>query len=110
MSYVTDLFVIIGDTLDGFAYKTAERVAEEIRQHCHLHEAPPVLSLTRDDWQSLHGGRAQASSSAIWFGWNHGRPEELEKHLKGCGFTNITVWSQPEFDGRDGIPPRVVSW
>lgn len=110
MSNVTDVFVIIGDSLEGFAYETAARVAEEIRDHCHLHEMPPVISLTRDDWRSLHGGRAQASSSAIWFGWNYARPEELEEHLKAAGFTNITMWSQHEFAGRDGIPPRVVSW
>lgn len=110
MSYVTDVFVIIGDTLEAPAYKAAARVADEIRQHCGLHETPPVISLTRDDWQSLHGGRPQASSSACWFGWNYAQPAELENHLKACGFTNITVWSQREFDGRDGIPPRVVTW
>jgi hypothetical protein len=109
MSSVTDMFVIIGDTLEAFAYETAARVAEEIREHCALHEAPPVISLVRDDWQSLHGGRPQASSCAIWFGWNHARPAELEQHLKEQGYTNITVWSQGEFDGRDGVPPRVVS-
>lgn len=114
MSYVTDLFVIIGDTEDGPAEEVAPRVAEAVHAFIELHpDNPiPVLSLSREDFDInlIQGGNKYASSAALWIGWNYGRPEELEEHLKGLGFKNITVWSHKEDQGIDGIPPRVVSW
>lgn len=125
MSNVTDVFVIIGDTEDGRAEDIAPRVAEALKYVVYIRpveqygdgeqpEAPdeiPVISLAREDFdiRLIQGGR-YASSACIWFGWNHGHPEELEEHLKAEGFTNITVWSHREDQGTDGIPPRVVSW
>ncbi len=114
MSYVTDLFIIIGDTEDAFAEETAPKVAEAVRAFIGLHpDNPiPVLSLDRKDIDInlVQGGNKYASSAALWIGWNYGHSEELEVHLKAQGFTNITVWSHKEDQGADGIPPRVVSW
>lgn len=114
MSNVTDMFVIVGDS-DGpkgrvGAEDTAYEVAEVIRAFVELDYPIPVVSLRRDDWESLQGGNKIAGSAVIWFGWNYARPEELEEHLKAQGFRHITVWSHHEFAGMDGIAPRVVSW
>lgn len=114
MSYVTDLFIIIGNTEDGLAEDIAPRVAEAA--HAFIGMRPdypcPVISLARKDIDInlIQGGNKYASSAALWIGWNYGHPEELEAHLKGLGFTNITVWSHKEDQGTDGVPPRVVSW
>lgn len=112
MSYVTDLFIIIGDTEDGSAESIAPRVAASVHAFIGLHaDYPiPVISLNRDDAGALQGGNKYASSAALWIGWNYGRPEELEEHLKAEGFKSITVWSHKEDQGTGGIPPRVVSW
>lgn len=114
MSNVTDMFVIIGDS-DGptgclSAADTAPRVAEIIRAFIGLDDPLPVISLQHDDRYALQGGNKVAGSAVIWFGWNYAQPEELEERLKAEGFKHITVWSHHEFAGRDGIPPRVVSW
>jgi hypothetical protein len=110
MSNVTDVFVIIGDTEGANAETIAPKVAEAICAFiCDEPGSLPVISVRRDDWQSLQSGKV-AGGAAIWFGWNYGYPDELEEHLKAAGFTHITVWSHHEFGGRDGIPPRVVSW
>lgn len=121
MSSVTDMFVIVGDSEDGDAEDIAPKVAEAITDFIHGEKvsipaiAPkpddtPVISLKRDDWNSLQGGSKVAGSAVIWFGWNYARPEELEAHLKAEGFKHVTVWSHHEFAGQDGEPPRVVSW
>jgi hypothetical protein len=114
VSYVTDLFIIIGDTEDASAEETAPKVAEAVHAFIGLHpDNPiPVLSLSREDIDInlIQGGNKYASSAALWIGWNYGHPEELEAHLKGLGFTHITVWSHKEDQGSDGVPPRVVSW
>lgn len=114
MSNVTDMFVIVGDS-DGptgrlGAEDVAPAVAEATRTFIGLDNPMPVISLRRDDWESLQGGSKVAGSACIWFGWNYARPADLEEHLKGLGFKHITVWSHHEFAGMDGIPPRVVSW
>lgn len=114
LSYVTNLFIIIGDTFDASAEKMAPQVAEAV--HAFIGLAPdnqiPVLSLDRKDIDInlIQGGNKYASSAALWIGWNYGHPEELEEHLKSLGFTHITVWSHKEDQGADEIPPRVVSW
>jgi hypothetical protein len=119
VSYVTDVFVIIGDSEDGRAEDIAPRVAEAV--HAFIGLAPeypiPVISLpccpaegTDIDMCMIQGGNKYAGSAALWIGWNYGCPEELEAHLKGLGFMHITVWSHKEDQGIDGVPPRVVSW
>lgn len=114
MSYVTDLFIIIGDTEDDSAEDIAPRVADAVHAFIGLHpDYPiPVLSLKREDFDInlVQGGNKYASSAALWIGWNYGRPDELEEHLRGQGFTNITVWSHKEDQGANGVPPRVASW
>jgi hypothetical protein len=110
MSNVTDMFVIIGDTENEHAETIAPKVAEAISAFIGLNNPLPVISLERDDWDSLQGSNKAAGSAVIWFGWNYAHPQELEEHLKAQGFTNITVWSHHEFAGMDGVAPRVVSW
>lgn len=114
MSYVTDLFIIIGDTEDASAEAAALRVAEAVRTFIGLSadNRIPVISLGRKDIdiELIQGGNKYASSAALWVGWNYGRPEELEQHLMGLGFKHLTVWSHKEDQGVDGIAPRVVSW
>lgn len=123
MSNITDMFVIVGD-IDGptgriTAEDIAPKVAEIIRRFIYYADPDdadqalgtvPVISRTRDDWQSLQGGYKVAGSACIWFAWNYAQPQELEERLKVEGFKHITVWSHHEFAGMDGIPPRVVSW
>ena len=111
MSNVTDVFVLIGDSRDGLANEIAPKVAEAIAEFVDgIDSELPVISEDRNDLRSLQGGRKGAGGAAIWFGWNYGHPNQLVKHLKASGFTHITVWSQRETDGCDGIPPTVVSW
>lgn len=123
MSNVTDMFVIIGDS-DGptggvLAEDIAPKVAEIIRGFIYSADpndadqtlgSVPVISCNRDDWSDLQGGYKVAGSAVIWFAWNYARPQELEDRLKTEGFKHITMWSQRETDGLDGIPPKVVSW
>jgi hypothetical protein len=111
MSNVTDVFVLIGDSRDGLAEEVAPKVAEAIAEFVDgINADTPIISINRDDWGSLQGGRKGAGGAAIWFGWNYGHPAELVSHLEAAGFTHITVWSQRETDGCDGVPPTVVSW
>jgi hypothetical protein len=119
---VTDVFVIIGDADGPYgrvgAEDIASQVAEIIQQFIYraypddedqtLGEVP-VISLKREDWESLQSGPKVAGSAVIWFAWNYAHPEELEERLKAEGFKHITVWSHHEFAGMDGVPPRVVS-
>lgn len=114
MSSVTDMFVIVGDSEDGYAEDIAPRVADAIRDfedHPRLSRLP-VISLCRKDWEELQGGSKVAGSAVIWFGWNYGRPDELADYLKAQGFKHITVWSHHENDapGPDSRAPKVVSW
>lgn len=111
MSVVTDMFVIVGDSEDGSAENLAPKVAEAITGFLYDQVFKiPVISLCRDDWQTLQSGSKVAGSACIWFGWNYAQPDELEEHLKAQGFKHITVWSHHEFAGMDGEAPRVVSW
>lgn len=111
MSHVTDMFVIIGDSEDGYAEDIAPRVAEAIVDHIYdeIFEIP-IISLHHKDGEDLQGGSKLAGSACIWFGWNHAHPDELADVLKRKGFKHITLWTHREFDGRDGITPKVVSW
>lgn len=110
MSSVTSVFVVIGDSKDGLAEDIAPRVAAAIAEFVVELSGnvpvPPVISSGRDDWDSLQGGVKPAGGAVIWFGWNYGRPSDLEEHLKGLGFQRVTVWSQDESGGA----PRVTSW
>lgn len=111
MSNVTDVFVLIGDSRDGLAEEVAPKVAEAIAEFVDgVSTDVPVISTNRDDWHLLQGGRKGAGGAAIWFGWNYGHPDQLEEHLKAAGFEHITVWSQREIEGTDGVRPRVTSW
>lgn len=109
MSSVTDMFVIVGNTDGERAEILAPKVAGAIADFGGLAQLP-VISLLRDDWQSLQAGSKVAGSAAIWFGWNYAAPEDLEDHLREAGFKNVTVWSHHENDTDKQIPPRVVSW
>lgn len=114
MSSVTDMFVIIGDfdTPTGWvrAQESAAMVARAIVDYIYDEPAEiPVISLNHKDWESLQGGKT-AGSACIWFGWNHAHPEDLAEHLKAKGFKHISIWTHHEYDGRDGIAPKVVSW
>lgn len=110
MSSVTSVFIVVGDSDAGLAEDIAPRVAEAITgfvvEVSGNIPVPPVISSGRDDWDSLQGGIKPAGGAVIWFGWNYGRPAELESHLKGLGFQHVTVWSQHE----SGDAPRVTSW
>ena len=109
MSSVTDMFVIVGDTDDDHAEGIAPQVAEAIMAFGNLRLARlPVISLMRDDWESLQGGSRVAGSAVIWFGWNYADPEGLVRHLKAQGFKHLTVWAHHENDNCK--PPLVVSW
>jgi hypothetical protein len=108
VSSVTDIFVIVGDTDEDQAEGIAPKVAAAIQAFRECDWELPVISLMRDDWQSLQAGGKVAGSAAIWFGYNHADVGGLEAHLLAEGFTNITVWSHHENDSDK--PPRVVSW
>lgn len=111
MSNVTDVFVIVGDSRDGLAEEVAPKVAEAIAEFVDgVNTDVPVISIDRDGWEHLQGGRKAAGGAVIWFGWNYGHPDQLVEHLKAAGFKHITLWSQHETDGCDGVPPTVVSW
>jgi hypothetical protein len=111
MSRVTDVFVLIGDSRDGLAEEVAPKVGAAIAEFVDgINADTPIISANRDDWNLLQGGRKVAGGAAIWFGWNYGHPDQLVEHLKAQNFKHITVWSQTETDGTDGIPPTVVSW
>jgi hypothetical protein len=114
MSSVTSMFAIIGDSEDGLAEdvapKVAEAIAEFVVELSGNIPVPPVISVNRDGWDTLQGGIKPGGGAVIWFSWNFARPVELEAHLKERGFTHITLWSQHEFEGPDGIAPRVASW
>jgi hypothetical protein len=111
VSSVTNVFVLIGDSVDGLAEEVAPKVARVIAEFVDGVDTDiPVISLNRDDWQHLQGGRKVAGGAALWFGWNYGHPNDLVKHLKEQGFKHITVWSHDEHDNIDGRPPQVVSW
>jgi hypothetical protein len=110
MSNVTDMFVLIGDTEFAAAEDTAPKVAEVIADYVYDEAVPiPVISLQHPNWDTLQSGKV-AGSACIWFGWNHAHPDELAALLKSKGFTNITIWTHREYDGIDGIAPKVVSW
>lgn len=116
MSSVTDTFVLVGDSDSPTGFTTAEDTAPKVAAaifdfiydkstECEM----PVISLNRKDWSDLQSGKV-AGSACIWFGWNHAHPDELADHLKAEGFKHITIWTHHEFDGMDGIAPKVVSW
>ncbi|MEU6990385.1 hypothetical protein ABZ953_06940 [Streptomyces sp. NPDC046465] len=114
MSSVTSLFVVVGDSDDGpaedVAPKVADAIADVIRETTGKPDAivsAPVVSLARDDWDSLQGGTKAAGGAVIWVGWNYARPAELEERLQELGFQHITVWSQYE---SNNLAPRVTSW
>lgn len=108
MSSVTDMFVIVGDSDDGPAEDVAPRVAEAIADVGEGRLGGlPVISLVREDWETLQGGSKVAGSAVLWFGWNYADPDELIDHLKNRGFQHITVWAHHEY--ADGAP-TVVSW
>lgn len=107
MSNVTSVFVLIGDSEDGFAEDVAPKVAEAITEFIPEVGALPVISTGRDGWERLQGGNKPGGGAAIWFAWNYARPHELEEHLQAKGFENITVWSQEELYR---FAPRVTSW
>jgi hypothetical protein len=111
VSSVTDVFVIVGDTAEDAAESIAPKVAKAVSAFRGWPDAPqPVISLMRDDWQSLQGGSKVAGSAAIWVGLNFADIEGLEGHLRSEGFKNITLWSHHENDTDHGVAPRVVSW
>ena len=108
MSSVTDMFVIVGDSEDGPAEDIAPKVAKAITTVGDGRlDNLPVISLVRDDWDTLQGGSKVAGSAVIWFGWNYAHPDELIAHLKNEGFKHITVWSHHEYSDD---APKVVSW
>lgn len=111
MSYVTDVFVIIGDSKDGLAEEVAPKVAAAIAEFVDgVNADVPVISTDHDGWEHLQGGTKVAGGAVIWFGWNYGHPDQLVEHLKAKGLKYITVWWQHETDGLGGVPPTVVSW
>lgn len=111
MSSVTDMFILIGDSEDGSAEDIATEVATAVVDYIYDETFEiPIISLHHKDWENLQAGSKVAGSACIWFGWNHAHPDELADHLKRKGFKHITIWTHHEFDGFDGIAPKVVTW
>ena len=88
------MFVIVGDSDGDTGFVSAEDVSQEVAEAISTfvygeESDVPVISLRREDWQSLQSGKV-AGSAVIWFGWNYAQPEKLEEHLKAQGFKHIT--------------------
>jgi hypothetical protein len=111
VSSVTSVFILVGNTDEECAETIAPKVAKAIHVFRGWPDTEqPVISLMRDDWESLQAGGKVAGCAAVWTGLNYADMEGLEGHLRAEGFTNITVWSQHENDPDHGRAPRVVSW
>jgi hypothetical protein len=119
MSSVTSLFVLVGNDRDVFPSDMAEgrikRITKDITDYVYdrgryageLPEAIDVtdriISLDREDWDTLQFGSKAAGGAAVWIGWNYADTNGLIEDLTSKGWKNVTIWWQHENDDAPSV-------